>query len=234
MLGDHKMTRILSLIFSLFLFSCIAPRDKRGLYDRPFQENGSENLLSSSGNDGRSPSSVSQSTTGNESTPIESEVQHCRWSSDGSTSFENESNELGEYTACQSNLDLKRIYIQLKNSMLENRLCVIPTYTTPKGRSIFLGEAKCQFIDSNTKKYIYNLIKNRNNGEYRVYTINSIMIIKDKEEVYNSPYVISSTKKGLSNITAFFLCITNLEANNNSNYCKEFQKQGHYVNKKFN
>ena len=216
----------------MILASCVAPRDKKSLYSEPFStsSNSSSNSSSTSGGgtsivDGES-GSDSSSSGGTISVP--ENIKHCKWSFDGSTGFDKTGNShLGDHTVCQSVTNSSEVYVQLKTALPNVRVCVIPTYES-NGRAIFLGEARCQFIDSNKKAYRYPLVKNRDYGRYQNFPINGVMVMKEETYFFDTPFY-----RDQISYDAFFICSINLDLHGDSSYCNAFKAKGEYVYKKF-
>ncbi len=219
------------LIISLALVSCVAPRDKRALYGDAESKSTSSSSTGSNSNNSGSAIEVddgSGTTTGSTGSSIPTALQHCSWSLDGSTGFATSTNShLGAHTICQSKTDQSEVYVQLKTALPSTRLCVIPTYTT-SDRSIFLGEARCQFIESNVKLYRFPLVKNRDYGKYQNFQINSVMVMKEASYFFDSPFY-----RDQISYDAFFICSVNLDLYADSRYCDAFKSKGEYVYKKF-
>lgn len=237
--------KLLTLLMLISLISCVSPRDKRALYsgteqttDNTTGNNSSDNSsnVNESG-DGTSVPIVDGSdsgSTGGTNSNVPAEIRHCNWSTDGSTGFENTSSNmesyslshLGENTICQSKNTQSDIYVQLKNATADVRVCVIPTYEQ-NGRSIYLGEARCQFVDSNKKIYKFPLLKNRDYGRYQNFAINSVMVMKEQTFFFDSPFYREQIT-----YDAYFICSVNLDLYGDSSYCDAFRQKGQYFYKK--
>ncbi|EQC46342.1 hypothetical protein [Bacteriovorax sp. Seq25_V] len=226
------MNKFSILLITLSLVSCVAPRDKRALYgdNEKSSSSSSSNGSSSSGSNGSAieVDDGSGTTTGSSGSTIPAALQKCSWSLDGESGFATSSNtHLGAHTICQSTTDQSEVYVQLKTPLPSTRLCVIPTYTT-SDRSIFLGEARCQFIESNLKLYRFPLVKNRDYGKYQNFQINSVMVMKEASYFFDSPFY-----RDQISYDAFFICSVNLDLYGDSRYCDAFKSKGEYVFKKF-
>lgn len=229
----HRMKRILTICALTSLVSCVAPRDKRAMYDDVSSSSESSSKGNTSSNtDGSNlvvdGSTSSGSTTSDSGSSIPTYLKQCTWSLDGSTGFAASSNShLGAHTICQSSSNANEVYVQLKETLPTTRLCVIPTYTT-NDRAIFLGEARCQFIDSNKKIYRFPLVKNRDYGKYQNFAVNSVMVMKEVSHFFESPFY-----RDQISYDAFFICSINLDLYGDSSYCDAFKSKGEYVYKKF-
>jgi len=229
------MKLVKTMILSMILASCVAPRDKKALYSDPFS-NSSNNSSNSSTTTGGGTSIVGDSGSGSGSgdsssggqISVPDNIKHCKWSFDGSTGFETSGNaHLGDYTVCQSKTNSSEVYVQLKTALPNVRVCVIPTYET-NGKAIFLGEARCQFIDSNTKAYKFPLVKNRDYGRYQNFPINGVMVMKEETYFFDTPFY-----RDQISYDAFFICSINLDLHGDASYCNAFKSKGQYVYKKF-
>lgn len=229
------MKNFITLTIIATLVSCVAPRDKRAMYDDVSSSGSSSSSNGSSSNSGSGSSVVVDGSTGSGSSSsnqtgsnIPTNIKQCSWSLDGSTGFASASNtHLGAHTICQSNTDTNEVYVQLKTVLPTTRLCVVPTYTT-NDRAIFLGEARCQFIESNQKIYRFPLVKNRDYGKYQNFTVNSVMVMKEVSYFFDSPFY-----RDQISYDAFFICSVNLDLYGDSSYCDAFKSKGEYVYKKF-
>lgn len=215
------------------LTSCVAPRDKKAMYADPFESEANA-TGSSDASDGTTGSGVTvgsgdDSSSGNNSN-IPSHLQHCKWALDGETGFDKSSNShIGAHTICQSKSNSNEVYVQIKDLGEDSnaRVCVIPTYESG-GNSIFLGEARCQFMPNNKEIYRFPLIKNRDYGKYQNFPVNSVMVMKEKTYFFESPYYREQIT-----YDAFFICSVNLDLHRDSTYCDTFKTKGEYVYKKF-
>jgi hypothetical protein len=223
-----------TMILSMILVSCVAPRDKKSLYTDPFS-NSSNNSSSTQSNtgggtsivDGGSSSGGSGTTDGSQIS-VPDNIKHCKWSFDGASGFDKTGDaHLGDHTICQSKTNSSEVYVQLKTALSNVRVCVIPTYES-NGKAIFLGEARCQFIDSNKKAYRYPLVKNRDYGRYQNFPINGVMVMKEETYFFDAPFY-----RDQISYDAFFICSINLDLHGDGSYCNAFKSKGQYVYKKF-
>lgn len=223
------------LFLALVMASCVAPRDKKALYADPFS---SESTATTSDSNGSSDStedpvevSDGSGTSGSTNSNIPEYLNHCKWSIDGETGFDNTDSDthLGPHTICQSKSKPNEVFVQIKDlgEDKNSRVCVIPTYED-RGRAIFLGEARCQFITSNDKIFRYPLIKNRDYGRYQNFKINSVMVMKEKTYYFDSPFV-----RNLLSYDAFFICSVNLDLHGDGSYCTTFKTKKEYIYKRF-
>jgi hypothetical protein len=221
-----------SIIFLALAVSCVAPRDKKALYKDPFSGSATDSAsyTDSSGSTAGGMVEVDNTgtTSGSGGSNIPSYISHCQWSYDGNTGYTAASNgHLGPHTICQSRDNESDIYVQVANPSNSARICVVPTYEA-SGKSIFLGEARCQFIDSSTKIYKFPLVKNRDYGRYQNFPINSVMVMKEQTYFFDSPYY-----RDQISYDAYFICAINMDLHNDSSYCDTFKAKGEYVYKRF-
>ncbi len=236
-----KLLIFLTLIISV---SCVSPRDKRALYSGAENSTETESTNTQSSSD----SSSNENESGDDSTVtvvdgsdsgnsvnVPTEISACSWSADGSTGFENtaanmdskEHAHLGDNTVCQSRTDKNNIYLQLKTPITDVRVCMVPTYEQ-NGRSIYLGEARCQFISSNKEIFKFPLLKNRDYGRYQNFSINGVMVLKEQTYFFDSPFY----REQIS-YDAYFICSVNMDLYGDSSYCETFKNKGEYFYKKF-
>lgn len=217
----------LFLLLTLVLASCDAPRDRRTAYTSssnnqyiPSYEN---NNNPNNGNSSSDDSSGDRTDSGDQST-IPSEIQHCQWSTDGSSGFAESNNHLGQYTICQST-NKKDVWIQVKSPITDAQVCMIPTHNSGSS-SVYIGEPRCLMISESKKIYKVSLFTNRSG--YQNFSITGVMVMKDKSFFYPAPfyqYVLSPD--------AYIYCSQFLDRYNDSSYCNAFKSVGQYVYKQF-
>ncbi len=175
-------------------------------------------------------------TPGTTPTPvtIPSEVSHCRWSQDGANGFERGSAHLspnedsvseGAYTLCQSSTNELDVYLQLKNPITDQQLCLIPTHHSG-ANSVYIGEPRCLVVRSNTSLYKITLIKNRSG--FTGHTLNGVMMMKDKAYQYAAPFY-----QMILSPDAYIFCSQWLAQYGDPSYCVSFQEGGHYTSTPF-
>ena len=238
------MMKLLILLTFIISVSCVSPRDKRALYSGAENNTETESGDSQSSSDSSSNANESgddttvtvvDSSDSGTSVNVPSEISACSWSADGTTGFENTAANmedksyahLGDNTVCQSKTNTSEVYLQLKTPSTDVRVCIVPTYEQ-NGRSIYLGEARCQFIDSNKKIFKFPLLKNRDYGRYQNFAINGAMVIKEQTYFFDSPFY----REQIS-YDAYFICSVNMDLYGDSSYCEAFKKKGEYFYKKF-
>ncbi len=224
-----RLLTILCLI-TLFASSCDAPR-MRG-------DNSSSNSIEYSSFDTATPtpsSSLDNNTTTRTSeeaaTPvasIPSEINHCSWSTDGSTGYTSEHLHLGKMTVCQSRIKDTDIYIQLQSNFSDSQLCLIPTYHSGS-RSIYIGEPRCIYIQESGRIYKVEMLKNRTG--YTNFTVTGVMMMKDKMYQYGYPY--GNPYRWMMSVDAYLFCANTLDQSGDSSYCEAFSKLGQYVYNQF-
>lgn len=217
------------IVLSSLLASCNEPtRDRRLAYSTSSSQTSGYTYIgtTSTRSDGTSTTSTTTSTTSN----IPSVVSHCNWSTDGSTSFANSSNHLGDYTVCQSTADEKQIYIQLK-TIPSTQICLIPT-SHNSSYSTYIGEPRCLTVSSNTTIYPISLLKNRTG--YENFKITGVMIMKDYVKYsYGYPYTTIAPYTGeFYAPDAYLKCMAMLNYGNYY-YCQAFNAKGEHVYHQF-
>ncbi|OIQ15922.1 MAG: hypothetical protein BM556_16635 [Bacteriovorax sp. MedPE-SWde] len=228
------MNLLKTLALSIILVSCVAPRDKKSLYSDPFTNSSNGSSSTGSGSDSSGGSSIivddgnSSGSGSSGQVNVPSEIAHCKWSFDGNSGFDKTGDKhLGDYTICQSKTNSSEVYVQMKEPKSNVRVCVVPTHES-NGRAIFLGEARCQFMDSNKKAYRFPLVKNRDYGRYQNFSINGVMVMKEETYFFDSPFY-----RDQISYDAFFICSINLDLHGDSSYCDAFKSKNEYVYKKF-
>lgn len=217
------MKKLIFITTILSLASCVAPRETRSIYD-----SNSSSSNSTNSNSGSSINIDESNSSTNESANIPSEIAHCKWSLDGQTGFSSTTNShLGPNTVCQSRTDESKIYIQIKNPDSDSRVCVIPT-SEISGNSIYLGAAQCKYISSSGVVSMFQLQKNRDYGRYQNFSINSVMVMKEKTYDFPSPF-----SRELISYDAYFTCSINIDLYNDRTYCDAFKSVGEYFYKSF-
>jgi len=165
---------------------------------------------------------------------IPTEVSQCSWAQDGQNGFERGSAHLspsedstteGAYTLCQSSSAENDVYLQLKNPVTDNQLCLIPTYHS-SSNSVYVGEPRCLFVRSNTSLYKVSLVKNRDG--FTQYPITGVMIMKDKAYQYGAPFY-----QMILSPDAYIFCSQWLAQYGDPSYCVPFKSAGHYTYHQF-
>ena len=181
-------------------------------------------------------SSTGGSTTGGDtgSVTIPNEVSHCNWSPDGQNGFQSAAAHMapdettasnGNYTLCQSTTNPLDVYLQVKNPITSEQLCLIPTYHSA-GNSVYIGEPRCLYVRSNTTLYKITLVKNRSG--FSTYPVTGVMMMRDKAYEYGAPFyqVILSPD-------AYIFCSQWLAQYGDPSYCIPFKSAGHYIYHQF-
>jgi hypothetical protein len=224
------MTKILiaAILLSIFI-GCDAPRSRRDSgYDstqyNPYAVNTS--AYSPTVTDPNSVVADSNTTTPDATTSIPAEISHCQWSSDGNNGFQvSNTQHLGGYTLCQSSEDETIVYVQVQYPITSEDLCLIPNYYSGS-RSIYIGEPRCLQIASNKEIYKVDLIKNRSGFES--YSINGVMMMKDKAFVYPWPFA-----QAIKSPDAYIYCANWLDSYGDASFCTAFDSVGEYVAHQF-
>lgn len=171
-------------------------------------------------------------STGNITIP--SEVAHCSWAQDGLNGFERGSAHLspsedstseGAYTLCQSTSSESDVFLQMKNPITDNQICLIPTYHS-SSNSVYVGEPRCLFVRSNTSLYKITLVKNR--PGFTQYPITGVMIMRDKAYQYGAPFY-----QMILSPDAYIFCSQWLAQYGDPSYCVPFKNAGHYTYHQF-
>lgn len=224
--------------------SCDAPRTTRTSsagstnsssafnYGSPTSNNGS--LLDNTSNNTTDNSGNTDTTTSTVSIP--SGAENCDWSKDGTTGYKIgaahfASDETtvadGAYNICQHPNSETTVFFQIKNAISSEQVCVIPMYDNA-GYSTYLGEPRCFTPSTAGKIYTITLYKNRSG--FSNYSINGVMMMRDKTYFFNSPY---PTTYKIYTVDAYLYCANYLAAYGSDAYCQSFSSGGHYVYDKF-
>lgn len=232
---NHLYKKII-LITAIALASCDVPTQQYGRSSKasteysPFATEPTQGSGSSYDGD----TDTSLTNTPPVDTPLD--ASHCSWSRDGINGFmslashlspsENSTSE-GAYTVCQSSEDQQKIYIQIKNPIEDAELCLIPTYQVGTSTT-YIGEPRCFFARNPLK--IYSIQVYRNRPGFSHLPVTGVMIMKDKQYPYPSPY-----NQSVLSPDAFIFCNEQLVHPQypNSDYCRAFKQAGHYVYKSF-
>lgn len=227
-----------SMILTLSFLGCDAPRKERSytgsssennLFGSPVSNGSTSGSTSGGGSTGGSTSGTSVGGT-----TVPPEVSDCRWSSDGVTGFESKAAHLspsednvdeGAYTLCQSSANEQEVYLQVKNPISDAQLCLIPT-SHDGTNSVYIGEPRCLYVNSNQTLYKISLLKNRSGYSNR--RITGIMMMKDKAYQYEAPfyqYILSPD--------AYIFCSQWLALYYDPSYCIAFKNKGAYVYHQF-
>jgi len=230
----------------LWMTSCDAPRTTRTSsngstnssafnYGSP-SSSSSGSLLDNSSNNGGTNSTGSGTSTSNSTITIPSGAENCDWSQDGTTGYnigaahfasdESTIND-GAYNICQHPNSETTIFFQVKNSISSEQVCMIPMYDNA-GYSTYLGEPRCFTPSTAGKIYTITLYKNRSG--FTNYSINGVMMMRDKTYFFTSPY---PTTYKIYTVDAYLYCSNYLAAYGSDAYCQAFSSAGHYVYDKF-
>jgi len=229
----------------LWMTSCDAPRTTRTSshgstnssvfsYGSPNTTSGS--LLGSNNSNSNSNNTDTPTTTIDPSITVPSGAENCNWSQDGTTGYNigaahfaaDESTLTdGAYNICQHPSSETTIFFQLKNAISSEQVCMIPMYDNA-GYSTYLGEPRCFTPSIAGKIYTITLYKNRSG--FSNYSINGVMMMRDKNYFFTSPY---PTTYKISTVDAYLYCSNYLAAYSNDTYCQVFSSGGHYVYDKF-
>lgn len=167
-----------------------------------------------------------ESTNSTDNTPtVPDNIKHCKWSFDGSNGYQYTSTLLGNFTVCKSSTTETDIYVQASTAITSERLCLFPA-TSNNSKTVFIGEATCQFLPDPKKAYKFKLYKNRTN--FQSYPITGVMMVFHK--VYNFPYPYS---RAMSAVEAYIDCSLQQDLYGDSRYCQAFKSVGQYVFKSF-
>lgn len=160
------------------------------------------------------------------STIIPDEIKHCTWSADGITNFQMASNShLGPHTLCQSSTVNTDVFIQVKNPIMDAQVCIVPTYAS-NNASVYIGEPRCLMLNDNKKIYKVSLLKNR--PGYGSFSVNGVMVMKDKAFFYPAPFY-----QHVLSPDAYLFCSQFLDQYGDPSYCTAFRSLGQYVYKSF-
>ncbi|GEM_PF-621314 len=230
---SFKYIATLGVLSLLTITSCDAPRGERRVAGGSAESNLFGNPYGTTSGTTSSGTTTGSSTTGGDDTSgsitVPSEVSQCNWSSNGSTGFQstgahlspNEDNASeGAYTLCQSSSNPLDIWLQVKNPITSEQLCLIPTYHSGTN-SVYIGEPKCLYVRSNTTLYKISMIKNRSG--FSTYPVTGVMVMRDKAYEYGAPFyqVILSPD-------AYIFCSQWLAQYGDPSYCIPFKSGGHY------
>lgn len=199
----------LIFIFILIFIGCEQPRKRQTLTTDSYQGafttgNPSTGGSSGSGENGGG----SDDGSGGSNIPNEFTCQNL-----GTTNYSKSSPHLNNYNICQSNVDPGHIAIQLEDDH-NAQVCVFPTHASGYGSILVGTQAGCFYANAGEVNYI-QLANNR--PGYGNYPINSVMIIKDIQYGFPSPY--NSVEYAT---TAYVECQQILEAYNEPSFCQTF------------
>ncbi len=215
------MKMVVSLFTVLALLGCEAPRSRRTVRSLGQNSDSLNKATPAITDDGISLASgeVSGATSENY---IPEEIRHCKWSSDGQTGFADNHYHLGEYTVCQSNTNEKKIYIQVKNPMSTERLCIYPT-TNSGSESWYIGPAKCVHLYEAKKIYTLEMVVE---SYYQQRPLTGVMMMKDLSHHYPFPF---DSYQAVRATTAYQECIRRSQASiPDPRYCQAFVQVGQY------
>lgn len=237
MLFKSRETKYIVTLCLLMIVSCDAPRTERRVAAGSVDMNLFGNPYGTTSGTTTSGTTTGNSTTGGGETgdiTVPNEVSQCSWSTNGTSGFQssavhlspNEDNASeGAYTLCQSTINPLDVYIQMKNPIASEQVCLIPTYHSSTN-SVYIGEPRCLYVRSNTTLYKVSLIKNRSG--FSTYPVTGVMIMRDKAYEYGAPFyqVILSPD-------AYIFCSQWLAQYGDPSYCIPFKSGGHYVYHQF-
>lgn len=230
---------------SLLMNSCDAPRATRTSshgqaynsafnYGSPSSNSGS--LLENANTSTTNNNSNTNTSTTNSTITIPSGAENCDWSQDGTTGYKIGAAHFaadettvanGSYNICQSSNSETTVFFQIKNPISSEQVCLIPMYDNA-GYSTYLGEPRC-FTPSDAGK-IYTITLYKNRSGFSNYSINGVMMMRDKNYFFTSPY---PTNYQISTVDAYLYCSNYLATYGNNAYCQAFSTGGHYVYEKF-
>ena len=215
-------------ILSLSLISCDAPRDRSSAWTSSSTAGSFTSSTTDEATDRTSDSTVDETSTDATTVTIPEEIDHCKWSLDGSTNFDDYDNtHLGVNTICQSSTSKQDIYIQVKTPIIDSQVCFIPLISV-NGVSKRAGNPRCQWLKDNTKIYKITLYTNRSGYVGKEDLINSVMVLRDKKYGYGSPF-----NQYLLAPDAYIYCDNFNDLYNYSGYCDAFKEINQYKYKAF-
>jgi hypothetical protein len=129
------------------------------------------------------------------------------------------------YNICQNSQDNKKIHIQLKSSLTDAKLCIIPT-SNRNGLTVFVGEPRCLMMSEADNVYEVPLLTNR--VGFESLSINGVMLIRDKSYFYSWPF-----NQYLLAPDAFVFCSQWLDNYSDPSYCNTFNAVGEYIYHQF-
>jgi hypothetical protein len=210
----------------IIISGCDSPRDRRlSLSSSTSAVNAGSSTTGTNTNTGTTTTTTTPST--NTSTNAPTDISsNCSFSPDGTTSFTESTNHVGQYNMCKSTANDNIVYFQIKTAPSDTsgnsvQLCFIPM-TTSNGSSIYIGNPMCGYFTANT-------IKKITFTKYSAYSnaaINSVMFFKDTSYYYSAFGAYTNT------LTAFQACMNALYYGN-ATYCNSFKSTGQYVLKSF-
>ncbi len=156
---------------------------------------------------------------------IPQEIAHCSWSKDGVNGFPYTHPHIGPYGLCQEKKDERKVHLQIKGTISDSQVCLIPTYHSNK-RAIYVGEPRCLLIDDNKKIYPITLLKNR--AGYSNFKITGVMLMKDKRFLYPGPFY-----QYLLSPDAFLFCSQWRDQTGDNSYCDSFDSVAQYIDHQF-
>ncbi len=189
------------------LLSCEQPRTRS--YDYETQPSGSAGFSNRTDESTGGQDADKEDTP--TSTPTTSEYS-C-----GTETYNRSGSYLGSYYLCQSSKTNNQFLFKLQQTV-NVQICLFPMYTT-SGSSMYIGEAQCQYVPTNSTGKAFVLHKNRSGFEN--YTLNSVMIMKD--EASNYPYPFNGT---WANTSAFLQCMHT--AHLTQDYCNAYTSKRQY------
>lgn len=226
--------------FLLNLFSCDAPRDRRANYEASFGGPSQSETNFGSPFDYTQPDSSGQGQGGSgyqvpadvvdqgsgqgSSGQIPTHISHCTWPGTSGGRYQSQHPHIGSYTLCQSTQKETDIYIQVQNPINDSTLCLIPTHQSG-GKAIFIGEPRCLEV-ANNSIYRIGLLKNRTG--FSGFTINSVMVMKDRAHFFPAPF-----NQNLLAPDAYLFCSQWLDQYGDPSYCQAFDSVGQYIFHKF-
>lgn len=182
------------------------------------------------------------STTGTGTSAIPTDVNNCKFSSDGINGFDATSAHLGDYSLCKSTSDANLFYFQLKTPPTNNNgdvsVCLIPTSNVSSGsNSIYVGNPMCGYFKNPTSITKINFVKF---SQYANATINGVIMFKDLSWSYPVYYQYTYGygyypvyNNYINTLDAYKLCMNMIADINNSTNCTYFKNAGQYVYKQF-
>lgn len=151
------------------------------------------------------------------------EFSHCNFSSNN---FPYYGKLVGNYNICFSkNSSSKKIIFQVKSAVRDHNLCFFPTSGDPSGNSVMIGSGRCVFpvLENSIKMIEFHI----NRPGFTDRTMNSVMIVKDKNYGEVTPYNFKPDQ--VTYPTAYEDCMYYLARTGDPHACQRFLMKGQYV-----
>jgi hypothetical protein len=154
---------------------------------------------------------------------IPSNLSHCTFSKDNTTSYQYTSTLLGSFNLCIDQSQSDKIYVQFQKANNKS-LCFTPTHINSNSQVFVLGDPVC--VTPKGYENIYDLVlaKNIDIASIQNLKLNSTLAMYDDFYKYGHPY-----NEYILNPDALLKCFTMMIKYNSTAHCETFKAAQQYL-----